>query len=268
MNISDFAFRLLLLFLPGIICAYIIDLLTVHRPRASFFFLLKSFVLGLGSYLTYWSVLWVWYRISKAKTQPGVHFLRALASSKTLISFREIGIVCGVAVMIGLILAFVIRKRWVYIVCRALRLTKKSGQLDVWEYAFNLEKADFVTVRDRAEGLAYYGRVGAFSDDGNRPQLFLQDVQVLSNETGELLYKKGAIYIGRDWRNITIEFEEIEYDASYEQEQGEERTPERKEANEDGQTETCGEGGCESPAEEEETPASSAGTGPQEFTEQ
>ena len=33
MDITEFTIRLLLLFFPGIICSYIIDTFTIHKPR-------------------------------------------------------------------------------------------------------------------------------------------------------------------------------------------------------------------------------------------
>ena len=58
MEATEFAVRLLLLFFPGVICAYIVDTLTIHKPRTQFLFVLNSLILGLTSYFVYWAALW------------------------------------------------------------------------------------------------------------------------------------------------------------------------------------------------------------------
>jgi len=64
MELSEFSLRLLLLFFPGVVCAYVVDALTIHRRRSEFEFLLNSLVLGIASYLVYRMAMFSWTRLS------------------------------------------------------------------------------------------------------------------------------------------------------------------------------------------------------------
>ena len=213
MNISDFAFRLLLLFFPGIICTYIVDQLTVHRPREKFFFLLSSFVFGLMSYFEYK----LFYLI------PGHHFfpnyisaellfLKALTDSTIKYSFEEIALVTICAIITAMLFSIGSRFKLLNKVAHTLRLSKQFGELDVWGYMLNIKEVNWVTVRDHANDLIYDGWVQAFSDDSKDAEMLLRDVSVYKNSTGEPLYQVGALYISRRREDISIECRTIPVD--------------------------------------------------------
>jgi len=86
MEISEFTLRLPLLFFPGIVCAYLVDALTIHRPRQPVFFLLQSFVLGLGSYFAYWTVCTALRHFFPTKWTMDVIILRALVDKTMAVS--------------------------------------------------------------------------------------------------------------------------------------------------------------------------------------
>src|SRR5205809_7574805 len=94
MEISEFVFRLVVLFFPGLLCAYVVDSLTNHPPRTPFFFVAKAVLLGVGCYAFYWGFLHVAVPISNfnfgSHFEGKVLFTDALRDSKAPISFREI----------------------------------------------------------------------------------------------------------------------------------------------------------------------------------
>ena len=61
-------------------------------------------------------------------------------------------------------------------------------------------------MRDIKYNLAYQGRIQGFSGTFNENELFLRDVLVLQNDTGENLYEVDALYLSRDPKDLTIEF--------------------------------------------------------------
>lgn len=205
MEISEFAFKLLLLFFPGILCAYLIDQLTVHRPREAFFFLLQSFVCGIACYFTYWAGVSLAGWACSTFTCPEVTFLRALTDGTLPFSFREIAFVSIVAVVIACIVSVASRFKVLNRCARKVGLTKKFGELDVWGYLLNMPEVAWVTVRDHKNDLIYDGWVQSFSDDSKDAELLLRDVSVYKNESGERLYQVGAVYLSRDREEISIE---------------------------------------------------------------
>ena len=212
MDISEFAFKLLLLFFPGIICAFLVDQLTVHRPRETFFFLMQSFVFGLISYFSYWTVLRIFAMFFPGRINPSLNFLRALTDSNVTYSFREIVFVTVCAVVIGLFVTVASRHKWVNRVAQKIRLTKKFGELDVWGYFMNVKEIEWVTVRDHSNDLILDGWVQAFSDDSKDAEILLRDVSVYKNSTGERLYQIGAMYLSRNRQDISIECRTIPVD--------------------------------------------------------
>lgn len=205
MEITEFALKLLLLFFPGILCAYAVDQLTVHRPRETFFFLLQSFVFGIISYFTYWGGLKTLHHYWPSHFASSVTFLRALTDSTVTFSFKEIAVVSIVSLLLSCVISVAVRHKLPNRVARKIGLTTKFGELDVWGYMLNMKEIVWVTVRDHQNNLIYDGWVQAFSDDSKEAEIFLRDVSVYKNDTGERLYQVGAVYISRNRESISIE---------------------------------------------------------------
>jgi hypothetical protein len=205
MEITEFAFKLLILFFPGLICAYLIDQLTIHKPREAFFFLLQAFTLGLICYFSYWfivkSIVYFWPNAVNAE----VTFLKALTNSSLSFSFKEIAIVSFISVILACLVSVASRHKFLNRTARRIGITKKFGELDVWGYLLNMEQVVWVTVRDHKNDLIYDGWVQAFSDDSKDAELLLRDVSIFKNSTAEKLYQVGVVYLSRKRDDITIE---------------------------------------------------------------
>ena len=213
MDFSEFTIRLLLLFFPGIICAFLVDSFTVHRPREQFVFFLQSFALGISSYCLFWALLPVHKVIGNKlglwQPRSEVVFLRALVNNQVTISYSEIAWVCVISVLLALVITFVMTYKVHFRIVQKLKITKKFGELDVWGYTFNMKEVDWVTVRDKEKDLIYDGWVQAFSDDSKDAELLLRDVSVYRNSTGEELYQVGMMYLSRNRDNIAVEIRTI-----------------------------------------------------------
>lgn len=204
MNISEFVFRLLLLFLPGIISSFIIDMFTVHKARTQYQILIHSFLLGLMSYFVYWIIISVLSNTILTTGKP-FSFLHALNNSKDPISYEEIVYVCILSVFIGLLITAIHTYKLHSRLMQKLRITKKFGELDVWGYLMNSPDTLWVTVRDISNNLMYDGWVQAFSDNSKEAELLLGDVVVYKNDTGERLYDVATQYLSLDKNNMSIE---------------------------------------------------------------
>ena len=213
MQLTEFTFRLLVLFLPGLICAFLVDALTSHRPRQIPFFLLRALFFGFSSYLLYWFILHLIAYISikcfKVPFVPSVHFLKILENTATPVAPKEILFVCLSSVLLGLLITVEATYKVGHKVAQRLRLTRKFGEIDVWGYTFNSSGVEWLTYRDLKEDLMYDGWIAAFSDDGENAEMLLRDVGVYRNSTGQYLYNVGAIYLSRERKSITMEFRGI-----------------------------------------------------------
>ena len=91
-------------------------------------------------------------------------------------------------------------------IAQLIRLTRRFGDQDVWSYLFNSTDVEWMTVRDHKRNLVYDGRVRFFSEDEKPAELYLQDVKVYDNASGEQLYDVAGMYISLERTDLTIEF--------------------------------------------------------------
>jgi hypothetical protein len=217
MDITQFTIRILLLFVPGIICSFCVDALTEHRPREPLFFIIRSLVLGFASYFFYWVLLLGLNHFEMLPEINGagmpisskVYFLKALVDPSAPVCFHEILYVCALSVLLGIFLTLESTYKLTNKLFRLLHVTRKFGEIDVWGFALNLPGVKWVTVRDLREDLVYDGYIQAFSDDGVDAELLLLDVNVYRNSADELLYHVDALYVSRDRRTIVLEFRDV-----------------------------------------------------------
>ncbi|MBI1178015.1 hypothetical protein GC207_11330 [bacterium] len=215
MEISEFAFRSLLLFLPGVIVAQIINAFAVIKKREPFFYIIEVLLFGLSCYLVEWFIfLWICPSLNlefewSLPTKMG--FFENLLKQDSTISFPELIGACLIAIVSGVGSSALLNLGIPYRIGRKFRFTHKSGNLDVWGYAMNIQdkSGSWVTVRDPARDLAYDGWILGFSDDGVKAELYLRDVGVYRNSDGNLLYNIGAMYLDLERGKIALEFRSI-----------------------------------------------------------
>ena len=104
------------------------------------------------------------------------------------------------------VLALAQNKKWLNRVAKSLKVTRKIGDIDLWNFVLDSPDTKWIVVRDIKYNLAYQGRIEGFSETFNENELFLSEVLVLQNDTGEKLYDVDALYLSRDPKDLTIEF--------------------------------------------------------------
>jgi len=203
MEISEVTVRVLLIFFPGIICAMILDSLTVHREWKLWRFALTSFVLGLVCYIATFAV---WQLVVPTQVTIVESLLQA-KEGKEAPAVAEIVAATLVSIVLAFVLSCASNRKVLHRVAQRLRVTRKFGHLDVWDWMLNnTDIPEWVVVRDLDTGLAYEGWVRTFSDTADANELFLRDVRVLNNETGEEIDSLWGLYVARPREKLTIEF--------------------------------------------------------------
>jgi putative flippase GtrA len=200
MGVTEFGLRLVLLFLPGIICASLVDALTTHPPRTQFRFTLRALTLGVASY----GIL--------ALFLPNLSFFAALSDLEVGPSLIEAGYATIVALGMAVVLTYIANHKIHFRIAQRLRLTKRFGDQDVWSYLFNSPDVEWVTVRDHKRNLVYDGRVRFFSEDSKNAELYLQDAKVYDNASGDFLYEVAGMYVSLDRTDLTIELSDATLD--------------------------------------------------------
>src|SRR5262249_44816412 len=80
-----------------------------------------------------------------------------------------------------------------------LRITRKFGDEDVFDYTFNMTIPDveFVNLRDFETRRIYSGYVKAYSQGGKLRELLLENAAVYDLDTGQALYEMPLLYLSR-----------------------------------------------------------------------
>jgi hypothetical protein len=197
MELNKFLFSLSVLFLPGIITLLFVQFFVLHKKLTPFNILLYSFLFGWINYFIYY----VYTLIFKVKC---FYFLKSLATGIQELNFSEILIVCLISIVLGIVLTYLLNYKIPYRIVNYIKMSKKIGP--VWNYCMDAENSEWAFVRDLKNNLMYRGWINAFSDDSERLELLLLQVEVCNNTTGDIYYNTPSLYISGDRENITIEF--------------------------------------------------------------
>jgi hypothetical protein len=208
MELSALTLRVVLLFFPGVVCALIVQALTNRRQRATPEFLIDSFVFGVGTYLLLAGVRSGWATLASHTgwmVPPRITFFDVLVNEKARISWGEIALSAGVAVLLAAAVSSIINHHLVFRAAERLGISRKIGDPDVWSFFLNSPDIHWVVVRDVETDTVYEGAVEAFSDTGDAPELLLRTVQVSRSSTDTKLYECDRVYLSRDRSSLIIE---------------------------------------------------------------
>jgi Family of unknown function (DUF6338) len=200
---TELTLRLALLFLPGIICALLVEKLVPTGVWSTARLALYSLVLGLTCYLFYALV----DAVLICKWPPSIDLLKSLTANSPL-DFEEIFWATAIAPFVGLGVSLALNRHWINRFAEVIAVSKKFGDLDVWARTFNspdLTEA-WVVVRDFDHDLSFEGWVKAFSDTYEVNELLLINVRVYQSSTAMRLYDVESMYLTRARDNLSIEF--------------------------------------------------------------
>lgn len=200
---TELTLRLALLFLPGIICALLVEKLVPTSAWSTARLALYALVLGLACYLIYAVVETVF----AGQWPPSVDILGSLANNEPL-DFSEILLATALAPIVALGVSFALNKHWINRLAKTLDVSNRFGDIDVWARTFNsrvLQDA-WVVVRDFDRDLALEGWVNAFAETHDVNELLLRDVRIYQSSTSKFLYEVDSMYLTRPKDKLTIEF--------------------------------------------------------------
>lgn len=208
-ELSDFAIKLILLFLPGIISFLIINILTNHKEFKFYFILIYSLLLGFFNYFIYYLIILLSNYVAKCfnlnffKTIIFFDFINGVLKK---VDFSEIIIVCIISIPVGFLFVYFINRNFLNRFACFLKLTKKYSEVDVWSHLMNSKIPNWVYIRDIKNNLVYYGWIQFFSDSTEQDELFLEDVKVFRYSDSKFLYKIPGLYLYNSRKNMVIEF--------------------------------------------------------------
>lgn len=202
MELSEFAFRTILLFMPGLIGHTIYDTLTVHKETKPTTIIVQTLFFGLTSYFVYYLLT----RIPCLNLEATA--LDYLRDSSKALNFKEVFISSLLAIPLGFSAVLIQKHSILFRFAHKVNLSNKFSDIDVWAYVVNSKNIGWVVLRDLDNNMAYQGFVEAFSDsatDKDYIELMLKDVIIYKNDTGEEMGEMKALYLARNRDRILLE---------------------------------------------------------------
>lgn len=206
MTISSLLIRLILLILPGIISWMLFNKLVSRVIRTKWEDLCEIIVFSVIIYSVFAIVVkifgwigWLGYNVT---------FFETVLDEKATVVWYEILVASLIGLPVAFIASYVHSNKLINKFGRLLKVTRKFGDQDVWDFFHNLPEEpeyEWVYVRDHKTNLLYFGCIHAYSDSEKERELLMGDVDVYTNDEGELLYKTKMLYLCRHRYDLTIE---------------------------------------------------------------
>ncbi len=160
---------LFLYLLPGFLGGVVYEAVAEARSRTTFERLLIALVLTLLATMT---SNWVF----STPLFPSVRITPESSFDFVLSAFigRNLVLASAISTALGLLAAFVQNTGWLYAALRRLRITNRSGRIDVWHEIFSKHREIWIQVRLR-DGRRLVGWPEYYSEDSQRREVFLAE---------------------------------------------------------------------------------------------
>lgn len=202
MQFSELTIKLIILFLPGLISASLLQMFGNKRKLDNREFFILVVVNGFISYL-------IPCLFCRNNT-----FFQSLLDTSMIVDYKEVILSSKISVGLGILETYLVNYCLLYKLARLVKLTTKSGQDTVWDETFDnggKGSSNFIYVRNQETNELYAGSIKNYSMSSNgKKELLLNNVDVYDlNNRRDRLYHLEGIYISiNDNKNIVIEIGE------------------------------------------------------------
>lgn len=206
MDASGFLVRVIFLAVPGIVSYMLFRKLVGRSKGEKWEEWLKIVLFSLIIYGSYSLLARLFGHFGWGSGE--LVFFKAALDEDVAIEWSEIVIASLIGVPVALIATTIQTYRLVYFLGRHIRVTRRFGDKDVWDYFHSLPNTpeyEWVFVRDHKTELVYYGWICAYSESEKERELLMRDVDVYTNDKGTFLYKTRMLYLCRNRYDLTIE---------------------------------------------------------------
>lgn len=212
MNLSEFAFRVIFIFVPGLIVFNIVDKLTFHKESKTSDILLGSLTYGFICYLIYYFIFVLIPSKIQFLPKQKFYFGEIVTNAQARLSFHEIFVATVLAIPLGLIVAGLVNSKILFKTARKLRISDKLDDIGVWNETLESSLNHWIVIRDIQNNLMYRGWVKSFSDGLDSNEILLRDVEVYRNSDSQLLYSVPGLYISLNKEdNLRVEIQSWEF---------------------------------------------------------
>lgn len=213
MELSEFTFKIFLLFIPGLTAFIVFDYVTSHKETKLHRVIIESLLFGFASYFIYFLITLI------PSFNLQLSFLETISSKESPLNFFEIAITTVISLPIALFFARLDNTKLLNRFATFLRVTNRHGHVDLWNYIMNsTDIPPWVVVRDLENDIMYEGWIEGFSDSTEIDELYIRDVKVYQNSTADLLYSTPGLYIPTRRESLIMEFPGLEFSEKYKKE--------------------------------------------------
>ncbi len=207
---NTLVFTLALIFLPGIIWARLDARYARQAKPAQSELIVNVFVFGLVAYLATYLAYLIPYVSRFASFDLTAIALDDEQVSQTLKRsvVDDILVATAMSLLLAPIWLAIQRYKLVVRTLQRLKVTKRYGDEDVWDYLLSSDdpRVLYVNVRDEQTGQTFTGYVEQFSEEPGLRELVLSKVEGFNTKTGDGEFKVERIYLARDPKGMTLEF--------------------------------------------------------------
>jgi len=216
-KVDETSLKILFLLLPGIIAFFVVKSVGPKRNYSDFDSGLQIFLYGMFSYVLagFFEGLLSWlqssyYRDDFYEKVVGNTLKLGTLNGQSGLAAGQIAFATVISFFLGVGLAVAQTHSVPHRVFRRLRLTKRTGENDMWGFTLNSTEIDsWVTVR-HSNGKVYQGWVRGYSDGEDERELVLADVTVYAQDEDDMsvLIEVDAIpvlYLGLDRKEVVLE---------------------------------------------------------------
>ena len=186
------AFGLLLVLLPGLLCAYIVQALAVRRAQSEVEKVVEALILSFLLYV--FTLPWFEYGLPVSWQQ----ITTGSNQFRIVLRWEQLSVLGLSSVLVGILYASCINHDWVLRFFRWLKVTERSARSTIWNDVFG-QIGGWIQVgladeRSSRVGLPYY------SDDPEESSLFLEQAAWIMKDGTEDLIDGPGVLITREMK--------------------------------------------------------------------
>ena len=226
MDFTDFTFRVLLIFLPGIITTVLVSRNTGTKDESSIQFFMRALIYG---FISYYILMFIYFLLNigivmvdgfESSSLLHLKFFDVINDADAKMDFTEIFFVSVVSVIVACVKSsyentvkllnnvtgsiidleskpFAKAVKWYYTFWVKQNVFEPLGNEDVWNYLFtNLNH--IITVRDWENEKAYIGTLSLCSPTHKNAELYLENVTVIDMKGIEKNRNLTGVYLCKD----------------------------------------------------------------------
>jgi hypothetical protein len=182
------ALGILLLLLPGFLCAYIAQRLAARRDRTELDKVVQAVIFSFVLYMATWPFF--------GYTLPLTWKMQGDGSFQIVVQYPHLLVLFLGSVLLGILYAANINYDWLLTLLRNIHVTERTARSSIWNDTF-LSAGGFVQV-DMKDGRRVTGWVRDYSDDASDCAVFLEDAAWILQDGSEIVIEGPGILLTKE----------------------------------------------------------------------